>query len=129
MVFSKLYKPCLWIPLIFASSAGLWVQPAYLAQTAVSPVPTGTIPRASFVDHAIFDRLQQLGVRSAPLCTDAEFVRRIYLDLNGAPAFGCRGTELHRRQQALKTVRFDSVVVVLRRVRGQVDLVAGRTRG
>ncbi len=49
-------------------------------QNSVSP---GDIPRRSFVDVEIFDRLVQAKVPSARLTTDVEFVRRIYLDTTG----------------------------------------------
>jgi len=50
--------------------------------TAVSRlVDANSIPRQNFIDEAIFSRMAKAGVKSAPLSTDAEFVRRIYLDL------------------------------------------------
>ncbi|MBK5290479.1 MAG: DUF1549 domain-containing protein [Acidobacteriia bacterium] len=48
-------------------------------------VPAAEIPRRNLVDDAIFDKLQQMDVPSAPLTTDAEFIRRIYFDLTGHP--------------------------------------------
>ena len=47
---------------------------------AVAP---GSIPRRNLIDDAIFGKLQQMGVDSAPLTTDEEFLRRIMLDLTG----------------------------------------------
>lgn len=44
-------------------------------------VDPNTIPRQNFVDEAIFKKMATSGVKSAPMSTDAEFVRRIYLDL------------------------------------------------
>lgn len=50
--------------------------------TAVSRlVDANSIPRRNFIDEAIFGAMAKAGVKSAPLTTDAEFVRRIYLDL------------------------------------------------
>jgi hypothetical protein len=46
-------------------------------------VAPGDIPRRSFIDAEIFDRLAKDGIPSARLTTDEEFVRRIYLDLTG----------------------------------------------
>ncbi|BDC52213.1 hypothetical protein F183_A45280 [Bryobacterales bacterium F-183] len=40
-----------------------------------------SVPQKNFIDKAIFGKMVQEGVKSAPLATDAEFVRRIYLDL------------------------------------------------
>lgn len=46
-------------------------------------VPAVEIPRRSYIDVEIFDRLARERVASARLTTDEEFVRRIYLDLTG----------------------------------------------
>jgi hypothetical protein len=46
-------------------------------------VDPNSIPRRNFIDDQIFGRMAAARVRSAPLSTDAEFVRRIYLDLTG----------------------------------------------
>jgi hypothetical protein len=46
-------------------------------------VQASDIPRKNFIDNILFDRMQRDGVASAPLCTDAEFLRRVYLDLTG----------------------------------------------
>jgi len=46
-------------------------------------VAPGDIPRRSFIDAEIFDRMAQKGVMSARLSSDAEFFRRIHLDLTG----------------------------------------------
>jgi hypothetical protein len=47
---------------------------------AVAP---SSIPRINLIDDAIFTKLQEAGVDSAPLSTDQEFLRRIMLDLTG----------------------------------------------
>ncbi len=41
------------------------------------------IPRQNFIDTILFNRMSRDGVNSAPLCTDAEFIRRVTLDLTG----------------------------------------------
>jgi hypothetical protein len=46
-------------------------------------VNANDIPRKNFIDDLIFGKMQYDNVPSAPLCTDEEFVRRIYLDLTG----------------------------------------------
>jgi hypothetical protein len=51
-------------------------------QPAATVHPT-TLPRRSFIDDEILGKLAQLNVPAAPLTTDEEFVRRIYLDLTG----------------------------------------------
>jgi hypothetical protein len=42
-----------------------------------------TVPRKTLVDDAIFRRMASAGIRSAPLSSDAEFLRRVTLDLTG----------------------------------------------
>src|SRR4051812_10373189 len=44
---------------------------------------TISIPRANFIDTILFDRMSADGVTPAPLTTDAEFIRRVYVDLTG----------------------------------------------
>ena len=39
-------------------------------------------PRCS-IDEAVFGRLETLGIRPARVCSDAVFVRRVYLDVIG----------------------------------------------
>lgn len=46
-------------------------------------VEANSIPRASFIDQILFDRMAVDRVPSAPLTTDEEFIRRISLDLTG----------------------------------------------
>ena len=41
------------------------------------------LPRANFIDNLLFDRMAADGVPPAPVTTDAEFLRRAYLDLTG----------------------------------------------
>ena len=41
------------------------------------------IPRKNFVDDILFGRMQRDGIQSAPLCGDAEYLRRVTLDLTG----------------------------------------------
>jgi hypothetical protein len=42
-----------------------------------------TYPRDSFVDHALFAKMAADGVAPAPIASDAEFLRRVHLDLTG----------------------------------------------
>jgi len=41
------------------------------------------VPRRTFIDNSIFDRMAAAGIQSAPLATDAEYLRRVMLDLTG----------------------------------------------
>src|SRR5215510_4515582 len=48
-----------------------------------STVDPSTMPRKNFIDDAIFGRMASAGIASAPLASDAEFLRRVTLDLTG----------------------------------------------
>ncbi|HEV8132689.1 MAG TPA: DUF1549 domain-containing protein [Acidobacteriota bacterium] len=41
------------------------------------------LPQHNFIDKLIDAKLKRLKILPSPLCTDAEFVRRVYLDLTG----------------------------------------------
>ena len=45
----------------------------------------GAFPGNNFVDELVGKRLRVMGVAAAPLTTDAEFLRRVYLDVLGRP--------------------------------------------
>jgi hypothetical protein len=45
-------------------------------------------PEFNFVDTHVNNKLKRLKIQSADLCTDAEFLRRVSLDLTGLPATG-----------------------------------------
>jgi hypothetical protein len=51
--------------------------------SAGPPASVADIPRRGFIDAAIFGRLERAGVAPAPLASDAEFLRRVSLDLTG----------------------------------------------
>src|SRR5579872_492508 len=42
-----------------------------------------SIPRLNFIDNLLFDKMAADGIAPAPLTTDAEFLRRAYIDLTG----------------------------------------------
>jgi len=50
--------------------------------TPVSP-DANSIPRRNFIDDDIFTRMAQANIHPAPLSSDAEFLRRVTLDLTG----------------------------------------------
>jgi len=52
-----------------------------MEQGASRLVSAGEIPRKNFIDSILFGRMEADSIGSAPLCTDQEFVRRVYLDL------------------------------------------------
>jgi Protein of unknown function (DUF1553)/Protein of unknown function (DUF1549) len=54
------------------------------ARPAAAPVvPAESLPQRNFIDQEIFGKLIQKKIPSARLSSDAEFLRRIYLDLTG----------------------------------------------
>lgn len=53
---------------------------------AIDPAAaTAPAPRRNFIDTLVFSRLADAQVPHAPLATDAEFARRVYLDVTGLP--------------------------------------------
>jgi hypothetical protein len=55
----------------------------FASSDAVDPVDTSPIPRKNLIDDSIFGRLAAAGIQPAPLASDAEFLRRVSLDLTG----------------------------------------------
>lgn len=62
----------------------------YMNQVAVCrinmPRPNVVVvrpPEANFVDRLVWDNLQRMGIEPSPLCDDATFLRRVYLDTIG----------------------------------------------
>jgi hypothetical protein len=49
----------------------------------VSLLSADAVPRRNVIDNILFGKMDAKGVQSAPLSTDEEFLRRIYLDLTG----------------------------------------------
>jgi hypothetical protein len=43
------------------------------------------VPENNYIDALVYEKLKQVKVLPSELCTDAEFVRRIYLDITGLP--------------------------------------------
>jgi hypothetical protein len=43
------------------------------------------VPANNYIDTLVYEKLKQVKVVPSDLCTDAEFIRRIYLDLTGLP--------------------------------------------
>jgi hypothetical protein len=62
-----------------AAALGAWgaAPPANPYETAAAPTPDTQI------DKLVFARLEKLGIEPAHLCSDAVFVRRVYLDVIG----------------------------------------------
>lgn len=62
--------------------------PAALTARVAASLPagesvTGAIRRVNYIDQQIFGKMDKDGVPAAPLSTDAEFFRRVHLDLTG----------------------------------------------
>ncbi len=54
-----------------------------LEQQPTSAVPAQDIPRRTFIDFIVFDRMARVGIQSAPVISDLQFMRRVTLDLTG----------------------------------------------
>ncbi len=42
-------------------------------------------PEHNYIDTLVYQKLQRVKILPSELCTDAEFIRRVYLDLTGLP--------------------------------------------
>lgn len=42
-------------------------------------------PTFNYVDTNVYDKLKRMKILPSPLCTDEEFIRRVYIDLTGLP--------------------------------------------
>ena len=49
----------------------------------VQTLDAATVPRKNFIDDSIFNRMAAARIQSAPIASDAEFLRRVTLDLTG----------------------------------------------
>lgn len=43
------------------------------------------VPTHNYIDELVYEKLKQVKIQPSELCTDAEFIRRLYLDLTGLP--------------------------------------------
>jgi hypothetical protein len=43
------------------------------------------VPTYNYIDSLVYEKLRQVKVLPSELCTDADFIRRVYLDLTGLP--------------------------------------------
>lgn len=65
------------------TAAGSEKRRAYDFSQVASPPGLRPVPRSGYIDEFIFGKMQKDGVPYAGLATDAEFARRIHLDLTG----------------------------------------------
>ena len=54
-----------------------------LATLILAPASRADESPSDLIDHHIFGKMQRGGVPHAPASSDAEFLRRIYLDMTG----------------------------------------------
>src|SRR5213594_3365037 len=57
--------------------------PLTAEQATAQMLNPAAAPRKNFIDDAIFGRMAAAGIQSAPIASDAEFLRRVTLDLTG----------------------------------------------
>jgi hypothetical protein len=50
---------------------------------SVQTLDAATVPRKNFIDDILFGTMGAAGIRSAPIASDVEFLRRVTLDLTG----------------------------------------------
>jgi hypothetical protein len=62
-------------------------------------------PEHSFVDTLVNAKLRQLKINPSALCTDAEFLRRVHLDLTGMPPTGAQAQAFLADPRDSKTKR------------------------
>jgi Protein of unknown function (DUF1553)/Protein of unknown function (DUF1549)/Bacterial Ig-like domain (group 2) len=43
------------------------------------------VPEYNYIDKLVYEKLRQIKVQPSELCTDADFLRRVFLDLTGLP--------------------------------------------
>ncbi len=63
-------------------AAAIGAEPAPVAPVRPFESPADSTP-AGKIDELVFARLKKLGLQPSPLCSDAVFVRRVYLDVIG----------------------------------------------
>lgn len=72
-----------------ASGADKARDAARLTSAVARPVASGragaAVPRRNLIDEILFARMDRDGIAHAPLSTDDEFVRRVFLDVTGLP--------------------------------------------
>ncbi|HZU34989.1 MAG TPA: DUF1549 and DUF1553 domain-containing protein, partial [Gemmataceae bacterium] len=66
------------------------------------PVPQYDFPVQTLVDKYTLKKWQQLGLMPSPLCTDAEFIRRVSLDITGTLPTPTQVTAFVQNQDAKK---------------------------
>jgi hypothetical protein len=66
-----------------SESTGEFAMYMRAATTAGPVLDAAAVPRKTFIDEHIFNRMDAAGIRSAPLATDEEYIRRAMLDLSG----------------------------------------------
>lgn len=81
-LFPESMKTLILFMMLLAPALG-WADEASLS-TFEAPRATGTVPAsAGKIDTFVFAKLKQLGIPAANPCSDAVFVRRVYLDVIG----------------------------------------------
>ena len=55
----------------------------FALSTDPETLDAAAVPRKNLIDDAIFNRMATAGIQSAPIASDAEFLRRVTLDLTG----------------------------------------------
>ena len=84
---------------------------------SVSVVDPNAISRKNVIDDELFSRMAADGVPSAPIASDSEFLRRVYLDLTGKiPSADAVEAFLADRSETKRETLIDNLLAKLRSV-------------
>jgi hypothetical protein len=72
-----------WIGVSATNSAVIEGKTLSSARRPATLLDSTPVPRKNLIDDYVFSRMEQEGIRLAPLSEDQEFLRRVYLDLTG----------------------------------------------
>jgi hypothetical protein len=78
---------------------------------SANALDAATVARKNFIDESIFGRMAGAGIQSAPLASDAEFLRRVTLDLTGRiPSAGEVDAFLADTNASKRDLKIDALV-------------------
>ena len=78
---------------------------------ATAPASPGSnAPVYNYIDELVYEKLKQVKVLPSELCTDAEFIRRVYLDLTGLPPEPDDGAGVPRRHAGRRRSKRDELI-------------------
>ena len=91
--------------------------PSDINPPAAPAKPMATIALAKIIDQAIDQRLAAAQIKPSPQTTDAEFLRRVYLDITGIIPIAGEGRRVPRRSVARQAGQADRRAAARRQLR------------